>query len=220
MLQLLELAPLTVLVVATVGFTVVGLIRRSRTFILVGVALAASLLGPKYLLPRDMPAAWRSVIDTGLTVALAAFLWVAIVQEPAWLARRLGFIRRSREWEYDVILSGLRRDFYEKERAARDLDIAARLRGEQPPAFERDSLRADAERILATIRSTPAPSERWAALAAESVELLELSLEHFGVPIDETVRRQFLDGQAKTTAHREDLVAVYQAKASSQFRWP
>src|SRR3990167_6895450 len=27
-----------------------------------------------------------------------------------------------------------------------------------------------------------------------------------------TVRRQFLDGQAKTTAHREEIVAVYKAK--------
>ena len=47
-----------------------------------------------------------------------------------------------------------------------------------------------------------------------------MSLEHFGVPISEEVKRQFLDGYAKTTAHREELVATYRAKAHSQFRWP
>lgn len=220
MIQLLELAPLAVLVTATVGFTAVGLLRRSRTFILVGVALAATLLGPKYLLPRDMSASWRGVIDIGLTVALAAFMWVAIIQEPAWLARRLGFIRRSPEWEYDVILSRLMREFNDTARAARDLDIAARQRGEQLADAERDGLRADAERILTTLRSTPAPSEGWAKLGAECVGLLELSLAHFGVPISEEVRRQFLDGDAKTTAHRDELVAEYQAEARSLFRWP
>jgi hypothetical protein len=173
-----------------------------------------------YEFPRDVPAPWRSAIRYSLIAAMIAFLWVAIIQEPAWLARRLGFIRRSPEWEYDVILSGLRRDFNDKERAARDLDIAARQRGEQPPAAERDTLRADAERILATLRSTPAPSEGWAALAAECVDLLEMSLQHFGVPISEEVKRQFLDRDAKTTAHREEVVATYRAKARSQFRWP
>lgn len=218
--QLLELAPLTVLVVAAVGFTTVGLIRRSRTFIIVGVALAASLLGPKYLLPSDIPASWRSVLDIGSTVALAVLIWVALVQEPVWLARRLGFIRRSPEWEYDVTLSALRRAFYEKVRAATDIGRAALERDDPPPANELEELRSDAARILATLRSTTAPTPGWAALAAECVALFELSLEHFGVPIDETVRRQFLDGGAKTTAHREELVAAYQARARSLFRWP
>jgi len=153
-------------------------------------------------------------------VALAVLLWVAIIQEPAWLARRLGFIRRSPEWEYDVMLSRLRGAFNDKERAARDLDIAARQAGERPADAEREALLSDARQILATIRSTPAPSHGWAALAAECVELLELSLEHFGLPIDDTVSRQFLEGDAKTTGHREELVAAYQARARSQFRWP
>ena len=167
MLQLPEFAPLTVLVVATVGFTAVGLIRRSRTFILVGVALAASLLGPKYLLPRDMPDAWRSVIDTGVTVALAAFVWVAIVQEPAWLARRLGFIRRSPEWEYDVILTGLIDDFNEKIAVARGLDEAARQRGDRPAEAGRAAVRSEARRILERLRSVTPPTNGWAALVNE-----------------------------------------------------
>jgi hypothetical protein len=132
----------------------------------------------------------------------------------------LGFIRRSPEWEYDVVLSGLRRDFYRKERAAVDLDIAAHKGGEAPPAAEREALRAEAERILARLRSTPTPSEDWAELATECAGLFELSLEHFGVPITVEVEREFLERDARATAKRDQLVEDYRAKARSNFRWP
>lgn len=218
--DLIERAPLAFLVAAIIAFTAVGLVRRSRVFLLSGVVVAVTLLGMVVPFPRDIPPQWRSVIRNGLIVAMVAFLWVALVQEPAWLARRLGFVRRSPDWEYDVILSGLMNDFQTKERAARDLDIAARERDEPPPATERDALRAEAEQILARLRATPTPSEGWATLAAECAELLELGLEHFGVPISEEVRREFVERDAKVSARRDRLVADYRAKARSAFRWP
>jgi len=218
--ELIRIAPLAFLIAAIVAFMVVGLVRRSRTFVLVGLVITASLVLLYYEFPPGFPAGGEIAIRYGLMLAMGAFLWVALVQGPEWLARRLGFIRRSPEWEYDVALSRLRRAFYDKERAAKALGGASLERGELPRSDDRNALRADAERILATLRSTPAPTAGWATLAAECVALFELSLAHFGGPIDEAVERQFVDGHAKTTALREKLVEAYQAKARSQFRWP
>jgi hypothetical protein len=218
--QLLRTVPLAFLIAAIAAFTLVGLVRRSRTFVLVGLVIAASLVPLYYEFPPDVPAWLEITIRYGSMVAMGAFMWVALVQEPVWLARRLGFIRRSPEWEYDVTLCRLRAAFNAAERAAVALGRASLERGEPPRPHDRDDLRAEAERILATLRATPAPTAGWATLAAECVALFELSLEHFGEPIDEAVENRFLDGDTKTTVLHEKLIAEYQAKSRSQFRWP
>jgi hypothetical protein len=220
MRDLLGVALLAILIGAIVSFIVVGFLRRSRTFVLVSFVIAASLALLYYEFPPDFHESWEFAIRYGLLVALGALLWVAINQEPAWLARRLGFTRQSPEWEYDVTLSGLRRAFYEKVRAAAEIGRVALERDEPPPANEIEELRSDAARILATLRSTSAPTPGWAALAAECVALFELSLDHFGVPIDDAVERQIQAGHARTSELREKLVAEYRFKARSQFRWP
>jgi len=217
---MLGIASLAFLIAAIAAFMIVGLVRRSRTFVLVGLVVAASLVPLYYEFPPDFPAPWEITIRYGLMLAMGAFIWVALVHEPVWLARRLGFIPRSPEWEYDVRLSRLRAAFLEKERAAIALGRASLAAGEAPRADDREALRRDAEEILATLRTTRAPTAGWAALAAECVALFELSLEHFGEPMDDSVVRRFVDGDAKTTELRKRLVAEYQAKSRSQFRWP
>jgi hypothetical protein len=218
--EVIRIAPLAILIAALVAFTIVGLVRRSRTFVLVGLVIAAWLLTLYYEFPSGFPAWLAVTIRYGSTVALGAFLGVALVQEPVWLARRLGLVRRSPEWEYDVTLCRLRQAFDDKVQAATALGRATLERGEPPRPHDRDALRADAERILTTFRATPAPTAGWATLAAECVALFELSLEHFGEPIDEVVERRFLDGHTTSTALHEKLVAEYEAKARSQSRWP
>jgi hypothetical protein len=218
--EVIRIAPLAFLIAAIVAFTIVGLVRRSRTFTLVGLVIAASLV-PLYVeLPPGVPAWLEVTIRYGSMAAMGGFMWVALVQEPDWLARRLGFIRRSPEWEYDVTLCRLRQAFDDKVQAATALGRATLEHGEPPRPHDRDALRAEAERVLATFRATPAPTAGWATLAAECVALFELSLEHFGEPIDEVVERRFLDGHATSTALHEKLVAEYEANARSQSRWP
>jgi hypothetical protein len=170
--------------------------------------------------PGDVPAPWWGAIRYGLVAATLAFLWVALVQEPVWLARRLGFIRRSPEWQYDVILTGLIDDFNEKIAAATTLDITSRRNMARPSTGERDALRNEAERILTRLRSTPAPTDTWAALAAEYANLLALHIEHLGEPISLQLERHLLDLNANATSHREGLRADYRSKARSMFRWP
>ncbi|MEW5992159.1 MAG: hypothetical protein AB1736_12540, partial [Chloroflexota bacterium] len=113
-------------------------------------------------------------------MAMGAFMGVALVQEPVWLARRLGSVRRSPEWEYDVAFCRLRQAFYDKVEAATALGRASLEGGEPPRPRNRDALRADANRVLAAFRATPAPTAGWATLAGECDALFELSLEHFG----------------------------------------
>lgn len=218
--ELPQAALVAFLIAAVAAFTIVGLVRRSRTFVLVGLVMAVALVPTLGGLPRDVPAPWRSVIGWGIVAAMIAFVWVAVIQEPVWLAYRLGFIRRSPEWEYDVVLARLLREFGALLHAAQELDIAARNRGEPPPAAKREALRAEAEAIVARIRSSEAPSEEWAVLASECVEMLEHRLQHFGVPITNAEMQQVLELDAKTTAHRDQLVADYSAKATGRFRWP
>lgn len=220
MIELFDRGLLAVILTAIAAFVAVGLIRRSRTFTLVGVAMLSWLVVLKYLLPNVMPASWRSVLWFGLTVALLGFMWVAIIQQPARLARRLGFIRRSPEWEYDVILAGLIDDFNEKIAVARGLDEAARRRGGRPAEAERATVQSEARRILERLRSVAPPTSGWADLVNEYLQLLELHMEHLGSPISEELEHRFQNLNATATLHREQLRSSYRANASSLFRWP
>lgn len=218
--QTLERVAVALLILQAVGFAGVGLRRRSRTFVLAAGVVAATVLIIVSGFPADVPAPWRGAIRYAVIAAMTAFLWVAIIQEPAWLAYRLGFVHRSPEWEYDVLLSRLAREFTRRERSARELDVDARSRIQPPPVGKREALRTEAEQIVATIRLSKTPSEGWSILAYECVEILELRLQNFGVPITDEMRQKVLDANAKATAHRDQLVAAYRAKARSAFRWP
>lgn len=220
MLELFDRGLLAGILAAIAAFAGVGLIRRSRTFILVGVVMLTWLLVLKYLLPHVMPASWRSALWFGLTVTVLGFMWVALVQEPARLARRLGFIRRSPEWEYDVILAGLIDDFNEKIAVARGLDEAARQRGDRPADAGRAAVQSEARRILERLRSVAPPTIGWAALVNEYLQLLELHMEHLGSPISEELEHRFQNLNATATLHRDQLRSSYRANASSLFRWP
>lgn len=216
----LENALLALLFAAITAFAVVGLVRRSRTILLVAVTVAAALIAATLDIPGDMPRSLKTATRWGVIAVASALIWVALVQEPVWLARRLGFIHRSREWEYDVFLAGLVDEFNEKIAVARGVDQAARHRGHQPAEAERAVVQSEARRILDRLRSAAPPSNGWADLMNEYLQLLELHMEYLGSPISEELEHRFQDLNATATIHREQLRSSFRAKARSQFRWP
>ena len=146
-----------------------------------------------------------------LIAGALAVMYVALIQEPAGLATRLGFKRRSAEWEFDSALSRSIETFNR---------VLAVGRETRPSGTAFDALRSEAEALVRELRALPPPTPEWGKLAAGYVRLMELHVESFGRAFTEGRLAEFEGRLATLTADRERLRAAYRERATRLFKWP
>lgn len=188
--------------VLTIGFALVGVIRRSRTFMILAGANTIALW-----------IAYSVETPIGIAVWIASFAltWIGIFHEPLWLARRLGLVRRSIPFEFDHRLGAVVNDFG---------DVIRRANEAQLSEVERDAFREEGERLLQTLRSLAPPNAEWASLAGAYEELFEIDLDGLFRGLTEEQVRRFTEVRDRLPETLESLRVAYRAEAKAQFYWP
>ena len=188
-----------------------GVIKRSRTLSVAAAASLVALFASTQRIPIQAPSAVRTVIAYALIGGACAILYVALEQEPAGLARRLGFRRRSVEWEFDRELARLVDAFN------RVLDVGRQTR----PAGDRlDALHEEAEALVRELREFPPPTPEWQNVAEAYIRLMDLHLDSLGRAFSAEELAEYERLLADVTAERERRRAAYRERAERLFRWP
>jgi hypothetical protein len=184
-----------------------GVERRSPRLVVAAGSLGVALVAATGAIPWQLPLDTERILTIGIVVLAFALGYVAIFQQPAWLAKRLGFTDLSaREFEFDWKLTRLIDEFNEVLRIAK----ATQADGE-----ERDALRLDVARILQGIQDLRPPTHGWAELVTIYMTLFRIHLDQFGSPLPENFERHFLELNEHATAQRETLRAGYARRGRS-----
>lgn len=189
--------------IVTLGMAAAALVKRSRGLLVATAGIGTALFAATQPMPIEAPATVKTATAYALIAAGWAIAYVAVVQEPAALARRLGLTDRRVEWEFDVALWHVVRDYNRLLGVGRDT---------RPTGDDFHRLRAEVEALVRELRDLRAPTPEWQEVAAAYIRLMEVHLEAFGEPFDEARRREFDEVLASATAEREHLRQVYRER--------
>lgn len=190
------------IIVFTAGFAAVGLIRKSRTFLVIAGGNTMAFL---------VAGVVEGIVAAVVVIAALALTWVALFQEPDRLARRLGLVRSSAEHEFDTAITGI---------VDRFNDVLERARESRPTGSTREHLRSQAATETGALRALRPPDSSWAEVAQTISEAMEVHLHGWGEPLSDEQRTRVIELAKRADARRAELRAAYRSRDASLFRWP